>query len=113
MSTLAVAIVGRSTPTVFVGGGNARFYALDAATGAVLWQTTLGSPSKGDFIWSSPALYNGDIYVGLSSLYDCPLVQGKFFQLSATTGAILQVFDVVPNTCRGGSVWGSPAIDST
>ena len=56
-------------------------------------------------------MYKGSVYEGLASQGDCPLVQGKFFQLSALTGAIQHTFYVVPNGCTGGSVWGSPTID--
>ncbi len=28
-------------------------------------------------IWSSPAVYNGSVYIGLSSRGDCPLVRGE------------------------------------
>ena len=103
-------IGGASTPVILVGGGDANFYALNAKTGAIIWKTLLG-PQKGSFLWSSPAVFNGSIYEGLSSQLDCPLVQGQFFQLDATTGAIQNTFNVVPTGCTGGSVWGSPAID--
>lgn len=109
-STATVGAIG-STPVVFVGGGNARFYALNAKTGSVIWSTSLGS-SPSHFLWSSPAVYNGSIYVGNASFGDCPLVQGQLVQLSASTGAIQHVFNVVPNGCTGGSVWGSPTIDA-
>ena len=107
-----VTIGGTSTPVVLVGGGDANFYALNALTGAVIWKTLLG-PQTGSFLWSSPAVYNGSIYEGLSSQLDCPLVQGQFLQLDATTGAIQNTFNVVPNGCIGGSVWGSPTIDES
>jgi hypothetical protein len=38
-------------------------------------------------------------------------VQGQLVQLNASTGAIQNVFDVVPSGCTGGSVWGPPTID--
>jgi outer membrane protein assembly factor BamB len=63
------------------------------------------------FIWSSPTVYKGSVYIGLASFGDCPLVQGQFFQLDVTTGKIEHTFDVVPGGCLGGTVWGSPAID--
>ena len=111
-ATIATEMIGGvSTPVDYVGGGgSATFYALNANTGAVIWQTQL-SPQSGAYIWSSPALYNGSIYVGLSSLNDCPLVQGAVLQLDAVTGAIQHTFYTVPNGCTGGSVWSSPAID--
>ena len=105
------AIGGVSTPVVLVGGGDGNFYALNALTGAVIWKTPLGT-ATGSFLWSSPAVYRGSVYEGLSSQSDCPLVQGKFFRLNAATGAIQNTFDTVPNGCIGGSVWGSPAIDA-
>jgi polyvinyl alcohol dehydrogenase (cytochrome) len=114
-STATVAtmgIGGKSTSVVFVGGGNASFYALSATTGAIIWQTSLG-PSPDTFIWSSPVYYKGSIYIGLASLGDCPVVQGKLFRLNATTGAIQNTFNVVPTGCTGGGVWGSPTIDAS
>ena len=111
-ATIATEVIGGvSTPVDYVGGGgNATFYALDANTGAVIWQTQLSSQA-GAYIWSSPALYNGSVYVGLSSLNGCPLVQGALVQLDAVSGAIQHTFNTVPNGCIGGSVWSSPTID--
>lgn len=106
----SVSIEKKTISAVLVGGGDAHFYALDATSGKVLWKTALGTSSN-QFIWSSPAVYEGSIYIGLASFADCPLVQGKFFQLDATTGAILHTFDVVPAGCIGGTIWGSAAID--
>ena len=105
-----VMISGTATSVDFVGGGNGKFYALNALTGAIIWQTTLGS-SPSHFIWSSPALFNNSIYIGMSSFGDCPLVQGQLIQLDATSGSIQHTFNVVPSGCTGGSVWSSPTID--
>lgn len=110
-STATVSTIG-TTPVVYVGGGDDAFYALNATNGAILWRTSLGS-SPSHFIWSSPALYNGSIYIGNSSFGDCPLVGGQVFQLNATTGAIQHVFNVVPSGCVGGGVWGSPTVDAS
>jgi outer membrane protein assembly factor BamB len=98
---------------VLVGGGNASFYALNASTGSILWHTSLGSP-PGTFIWDSPAVFNGSVYIGTSSFGDCPLVQSKVYQLDAATGAIQNTFNIVPGVgCLGGGVWGSPTIDES
>jgi polyvinyl alcohol dehydrogenase (cytochrome) len=96
---------------VLVGGGNANFYALKASTGSILWHVSLG-PSPSTFIWDSPAVFNGSVYIGTSSFGDCPLVQSKFFQLNAATGAIQHTFSIVPSGCTGGGLWGSPTIDA-
>src|SRR6266516_5127851 len=111
-ATIAPVVIGGQTTLVdFVGGGDAHFYALNAATGTKIWSTLLGS-SPSHFIWSSPAVFNGSVYVGLASFGDCPLVQGQVIQLNASTGAIQHTFNVVPNGCTVGGVWGAPTIDA-
>ncbi len=97
---------------VLVGGGDANFYALNAATGQILWHTSLGS-SPSAFIWDSPAFFNGSIYIGTSSFGDCPLIQSKFYRLDATNGQIQNTFGIVPDGCVGGGLWGSPTIDES
>ncbi len=109
-SPTAVSVNGQLD--VFVGGGNANFYALNASTGSILWHTSLGA-SPSTFIWDSPAVFNGSVYIGTSSFGDCPLIQSKFYQLNAATGAIQNTFNIVPSGCTGGGLWGSPTIDET
>jgi polyvinyl alcohol dehydrogenase (cytochrome) len=108
-----------TTPTLFIagggndsiGGGHVYLYALNATTGAILWKTVIGS-SPHDFPWSSPVLYNGSIYYGISSFGDCPLVRGRVVQLSDTTGAIENTFYTTNSGCVGNGVTSSPAIDA-
>ena len=108
-STPTVATVN-GTPTVYVGGGTGQFVALNASTGSLLWQVQLADSPAG-FVWSSPALYDGSVYIGLASVGDCPLVAGKLFRLDAATGDVLAVFTAVPDGCTGGTIWSSPTID--
>ncbi len=116
VSTGTVATVpfrGKPTSVLFVGGGDAQFYALNARSGKILWHTRLGS-SPDNFVWSSPAVYNGSVYIGLASFGDCPVTQGKVLKLDALSGTIQSSFDVVPpapGCSGGGGVWGSPTID--
>lgn len=115
VSTATVAnesINGIMTSVVFVGGGNAKLYALNASTGAILWQTPLAAPSSNAFIWDSPAVYNGSVYIGTASNDDCPLTQGQVFKLDAASGKIQNTFNIVPPGCLGGGLWGSITIDS-
>jgi outer membrane protein assembly factor BamB len=110
-ATLAlVTIGGQKTPIVFVAGGSPYFYALNASNGKIIWKTLLAT-SKGAFLWGSSILYHDSIYIGVSSVADCPTVQGKLMQLSTTTGAIEHVFDVVPHGCQGGAIWSTPTVD--
>jgi outer membrane protein assembly factor BamB len=114
-STATVATVtigGTATSVVFVGGGNAQFYALNALSGKVIWHTALGS-SPSHFIWGSPAVYNGSVYIGVASFGDCPLVQGQLIKLNATTGVVQNRFNAEPSGCTGGTIWSSPSIDQT
>jgi len=111
-ATVSSIVLGRKrTPVLFVGGGDGRFYALNALTGAIIWTRLLGTPPA-TFLWSSPAVYDGKVYEGVSSLSDCPLVQGKLVQMDAGTGAITHTFNTVPTGCQGGSIWSSPTIDT-
>ena len=107
----SITVNGTPTATVFVGGGDGNFYALNASTGAVIWKTSLGTPPA-FFLWSSPVLSNGSIYEGLSSFGDCPLIRGGIVRIDATTGTVQNTLFTVPSGCTGGSVWGSPTVDS-
>jgi IPT/TIG domain len=112
-SGAATAAMMGTTPVVYVPGGADTFYALNALTGAIIWQTNLGSISAGDMLWDSPLLYNGNVYIGISSFGDCPLVQGQLVEMNANTGAIEHVADMVPDGCIGGGIWSSPALDTS
>ena len=109
VGTATVATVG-STTVVYVPGGNATMYALNAANGAILWQTNLGT-SPDWFMWDSPVLANNDIYIGTASYGDCPLTRDNLVELDADTGAILNTYATVPAGCVGGGMSGSPAVD--
>ena len=104
--------IGASRAVVFVGGGDASLYALDASSGAVLWRRSLGA-TPAHFIWDSPAYYKGSLYIGLSSYGDCPLTAGQVFRIDARTGKIDSTLNLMPHGCAGDGVWGSPAIDAS
>ena len=108
-SSATVANVG-GVSTVFIGGGTSQVEALNAATGAVIWNTQL-STDPAAMIWSSTSLYDGSIYIGLASAGSCPNVRGALYKLDETTGAIQATFYTVPEGCIGGGIWGSPTID--
>jgi polyvinyl alcohol dehydrogenase (cytochrome) len=103
--------VGTATQVLYVGGGDSKVYALNATNGSVLWSQSIGS-NPDHFLYSSPAVFGNSVYIGVASFGDCPLVQGQLLQLDRTTGAIEHTFNVVPDGCIGGGVWGSPTIDT-
>jgi len=101
------------TPTVYVSG--ARYlYALDAATGAEVWQTEIGPPDASApdayYNWSSPAAAGGHIYVGLASGCDNPLIRGGVVELDQHTGQVLHTWYTVPANSIGGSIWSTVAV---
>ena len=104
------------TSTVYVSG--ARYlYALNAATGAVVWKTEIGPPSLANpdayYNWSSPTVAGGHVYTGLSSSCDNPLIRGGLVELDQHTGQVLHTWHAVPSGSLGGSMWSSAAASSS
>jgi polyvinyl alcohol dehydrogenase (cytochrome) len=103
--------VGGATSVMYIGGGDSKLYALNAATGAVLWSYDVGG-NPDTFLWDSPAVFGNSVYIGVASFGDCPLVQGQIIQLNRVTGALQNIYNIVPNGCTGGGVWGSITVDA-
>lgn len=102
--------------TVYVSG--ARYlYALNAATGSLVWKTRVGPSSASApnayYNWSSPTVVDGHIYVGLSSQCDDPLDRGGEVELDQHTGKVLNTWHTVPAGSIGGSIWSSAAVSAT
>lgn len=120
---------------LYFGDFGATIYALDAATGELVWKQGaarfFAATSTG-----SPTLYGGRLYVPVSSLevgvavlpfYPCCLFQGKVVAMDAYTGAVLwsrSVIDEPPRALRndpaaprrfgpsGAPIWSSPTVDA-
>lgn len=110
-------VVGAQGP--FLGSG--RVLAYDKRTGALLWQTIVDTHIAA-IITQSATIYNGRVYVGISSVeerlaalvdgYPCCSFRGAMLALDLRTGSILWNTTMVPPGYSGGAVWGSsPAID--
>jgi outer membrane protein assembly factor BamB len=101
--------------TVYVAGGNGYMYALNAATGAVKWKTVIAIPSTttNDYYdWSSPAVVNGHVYIGVSSECDSPLIKGGLKEFNQATGALENFYLTNPGGKIGASIWSSPAVST-
>ena len=88
------------------------FYALDAATGVVVWQSVVHIPSttKNDyFAWGSPLIANGNVYVGISSNCDAPLVPAGSWRSTRPPGRRSRNGISLPAGEIGASVWSTPA----
>ena len=89
---------------VYFGAADANVYALDALTGALKWKHSIGDPDtsvEGAHVWSSPAVFDGKVYVGKSSHIDFPCVRGAVIALDAATGGEVWRFDSLPENICG------------
>ena len=105
----------------------ANVMAVDRQTGALRWITQVETHPAA-VITGSPVLFDGVVYIGVSSIeealatdptYPCCSFRGSLVALDARTGVILwKTFDVPDNGGRtdqysGGAIWQPPAIDPT
>jgi len=101
--------------------GGARVFAVDKHTGRLLWRTQVDDHLAA-IITSSPVVYGGVAYLGVSSFeegmpliqpgYRCCTYRGSVVALDASTGRLLWKTRTVPDGYTGAAVWGStPAVD--
>ena len=99
--------------TVYVYGATGYLYAMDAATGNDVWPpaaVAIPSTQVNDYYaWGSPLVFHHNIYVGISSQCDAPLVRAGLDSFSQATGAAQGTFWTTPAGTRGASIWSSPA----
>jgi outer membrane protein assembly factor BamB len=96
---------------VYFGAGNGYMYALNAATGAKVWGSQIGDPTAGVEIWTSPAVYNGQVFTAVASHEDSPCVPGGVLALDASTGAVAWTWAATDPAVPGVGIWASPAVD--
>jgi polyvinyl alcohol dehydrogenase (cytochrome) len=112
-----------------LSGAGARVMAVNATTGSRLWVTLVDSFPAAS-ITSSPVVFNGTVYVGVSSPteedlsgrfpdYPCCSFRGSVVALNARTGQLLWKTNYMPSRpsnpggYSGGGMWGStPVVDS-
>lgn len=116
---------------VFFGDARGYFYALDASTGALRWSTRIDAHPSAT-VTSSPIVYKGRVYVGVSSGengqgrdYPCCTFRGHLDALDMNTGRLDWRYYTVPQPQQvgtwpsgaakyepsGAGVWSSPVID--
>jgi polyvinyl alcohol dehydrogenase (cytochrome) len=117
----------------FFGDGRAYMYAVDAASGKLLWKTKVDDfPVAG--ITSSPQFYNGRLYFGVKSgeeaagadpNYECCRFRGSVVALDAATGKPVWKTYTIDEPKRtkknakgvqmwgpsGAPIWSTPVID--
>ena len=110
-STAAVADDPTTGWTVYVNAPDGQLYALNATTGAIDWQATVDTPSTTQddyYAFASPLVANGNVYVGISSECDEPLVPAGVLAFNQDTGAQVADWHSLPTGDTGASVWSSP-----
>jgi polyvinyl alcohol dehydrogenase (cytochrome) len=118
----------------FIGDRSANVYAVDAATGELLWKTEVDNYLYAR-VTGSPTFHNGRLYVGVASGeetagavadYECCRFRGSLVALNAATGQQIWKTYTIPDAPRpikknrigtqlwgpsGAPIWASPAID--
>jgi alcohol dehydrogenase (cytochrome c) len=111
---------------LFRGTGEARVFALDAATGQPVWEANLGAAADGDSVPMAPLAWNGMVFAGNAG-GDNFGVTGRIYAFSAADGHQMWRFNVVPesgparatwkkvsdrNPPTGGATWTSYSLDA-
>jgi polyvinyl alcohol dehydrogenase (cytochrome) len=133
--TVAPLAAAPSKYALYLGDDRAYVRALDAGSGKELWSVRVEDHKLGR-ITGAPTLYQGVIYVGLSSAeentfnaatYNCCTFRGSVVALDARTGKTLwrtYMIDQAPRPTRknrignqmygpaGAAIWSSPTIDA-
>jgi polyvinyl alcohol dehydrogenase (cytochrome) len=89
---------------------------LDAANGAVTWQSGVVDPQPGAYTNASPMVFDGVLFFGLSAPEGLPGGQGGWALLDASTGGLLELVRTIPpeeqQRYSGGGIWSTPAFDA-
>jgi uncharacterized protein (TIGR03437 family) len=97
---------------VYVGGGDSAVYALDKSTGSRIWRVPLADPASGAYLWSSIMPYRNSLYIGVSSLDDCPLARGALARIDLANPQQPLIRYLMAPDAQGAGVWTTPAIDA-
>jgi polyvinyl alcohol dehydrogenase (cytochrome) len=131
----AISIGGIGTRHVtYFGDLHANMYAIDAATGELMWRTRVDEHSEAR-ITGAPALHSGRLFVPVASFeevsaadasYECCRFRGSVAAVDAATGKIIWKTYTIPDIARrtrknkaatqlwgpsGAAVWSAPTID--
>ncbi len=102
--------VDPNTHLAYFGTPYAQVYALDTRSGALAWHTALDA-TVGAYVWGSPLIVHGKLYIGVASEDDNPCVRGAVYALNPATGATVWVHYMAPEGEIGGGVWSSQTAD--
>lgn len=107
------------------GLGSARLWAVEAATGKLIWKSDVVASVTGStscntaeyherIAYSSPLIIGSTAYVGVHDNGDDPIQNGRVVAIDVNTGLQVKGFSFVSTgTQRGGGVWNAPATDGS
>jgi alcohol dehydrogenase (cytochrome c) len=89
---------------VFRGANDGRVYALDARTGAELWNVAAGDPKKGETFPAAPVAWGGLVFIGNAG-GDNFGVTGRMMAFDARTGHRVWSAELVPDAGPAARTW--------
>ena len=102
-----VALAGRR-----VLAASDRVHCLDAADGALLWQSApLRTPTSDDYHWGLPTVVGELALIGSGSGAELPTARGRLSAYRLRDGALLWSHATVPEGANGGGVIGPASVD--
>lgn len=96
-----------SNGRLFRGALNGHFFALDAASGRLLWDVVIADLKKGETVPAAPIAWKDMVFIGNAG-GDSYGVLGRVHGIDAATGHIKWTFYVVPDKEKG-----TPAVEAS
>jgi len=133
-NAVSIGMLDDGRAAAYFGDLRANVYAIDAGTGELLWRTQ-ADPHPLAVVTGSPTLYDGRLYVPVSSReeaaggslnYPCCTFRGSIVALDATTGREIWKTYAIPEpptrrgenergtplwTGSGAAIWHAPTVD--
>lgn len=89
---------------LFRGANDGRVIAIDAHTGAELWNVVAGDAKKGETFPAAPIAWGGLVFIGNAG-GDNFGVTGRMMAFDAQTGGRVWTFNLVPEAGEAGRTW--------
>ena len=114
-------IFGAPDPSIGKKFGSGVLFALDPASGSLLWRSpeiavidgTSPNPERSELHenigYSSPLVLGNRTFVGIANHADNPIQNGRIVAVDTDTGAIVDTFSFKSTSTRGGGIWSSLA----
>jgi outer membrane protein assembly factor BamB len=110
-------VLDRANNAIYVAAPNGIVYALNLATGAILWAVRVTTIPSTEAFWSGLALYQGQLYITIAGAdCDTPPYNGRIVDIDTASKSIANTwYTTGANGPGGGGIWswGGVSIDQT